>query len=87
MSETVSPDAPRTVPRFDEPLKQVKKTQPAQFPHRITFCMASDQVQSLAQAKRIFRATDSFMLRLAWDNFCRANQIAPVNNGGQNAAR
>lgn len=53
-----------------------------EFPHRLTVCFAPDQVETLAQAKKIYRATESFMLRLAWDNFCRANQISPLNNNG-----
>lgn len=67
---------PRSIPKFaEEKRKAVKKTQPAQFPHRITFCMADDQVQTLAAAKKIYRATESFMLRLAWDQWCRANHL------------
>lgn len=53
-----------------------------EFPHRLTVCFAPDQVQTLAQAKKIYRATESFMLRLAWDQFCRANLIGPQNNNG-----
>jgi hypothetical protein len=69
MSEVVTP-APQRVRK------------PPEFPHRLTVCFAPDQVETLAQAKKIYRATESFMLRLAWDNFCRANQIAPNKNGG-----
>jgi hypothetical protein len=69
MSEVVTPNTPR--PR-----------KPPEFPHRLTVCFAPDQVETLAQAKKIYRATESFMLRLAWDNFCRANKITPLINGG-----
>jgi len=77
---------PRSIPRFaEEQRKPVKKTQPPQFPHRVTFCLAPDQVETLTQAKKIYRASESFMLRLAWDNFVRANNLSPqLNNGGPN---
>jgi hypothetical protein len=67
MSEVVTPTPQR-----------VRKT--PEFPHRLTVCFAPDQVASLAQAKKAYRATESFMLRLAWDTFCRTNGF-PVNNG------
>lgn len=64
--------------------KPARKNQPAQFTHRITFSVAPDQVDSLAQAKKIFRASEAFMLRMAWDHFARANHLGPqVANGGQ----
>jgi hypothetical protein len=67
---------PNSIPKFEEQRrKPARKSQPAQFPHRITFCMADDQVQTLAAAKKIYRATESFMLRLAWDQWCRANHL------------
>jgi hypothetical protein len=69
MSEVITPSAQRM------------RKEP-EFPHRLTVCFAPDQVETLGQAKKIYRATESFMLRLAWDNFCRANQIFPkINNG------
>jgi hypothetical protein len=71
MSDVVTPTGQR-----------VRKT--PEFPHRLTVCFAPDQVETLAQAKKIYRATESFMLRLAWDNFVRANNLSPLNNGGQN---
>jgi hypothetical protein len=74
MSEVVTPHTHR-----------VRK--PPEFPHRLTVCFAPDQVETLAQAKKIYRATESFMLRLAWDNFCRANQISPLNNNGEQNGR
>ena len=78
MSDAVLGD-PRSVPRFaEEPRKPVKKTQ-TQFPCRVTFCMAQDQIETLAQARKIYRASDSFMLRLAWDHFCRANNLTAGN--------
>ena len=80
MSDAVV-SAPRSVPRFaDEERKPAKKT-PTQFPCRVTFCMAPDQIETLAEARKIYRATDSFMLRLAWDQFVRANHLAPITNG------
>ena len=71
MSETINTDAARAR-RLPE------------FPHRLTVCIASDQLDTLQQARKIYRATESFMMRLAWDQFCRANQIAPSINGGSN---
>jgi hypothetical protein len=72
---------PRSVPRFaDEAPKPVRKSQPAQFPHRITFCMADDQIENLQQVKRAYRASESFVLRMAFDTFCRTNGF-PVNGG------
>jgi hypothetical protein len=68
MSENVTPTAQR-----------VRKT--PEFPHRLTVCFAPDQVESLAQAKKIYRATESFMLRLAWDNFRRANNLGSHTDG------
>jgi hypothetical protein len=83
MSDAVIAD-PRTVPRFtDEARKPVKKSQ-TQFPCRVTFCMAEDQIETLAQARKIYRASDSFMLRLAWDHFVRANHLAPITEGNSN---
>ena len=82
MSDAVIAEA-RSIPRFtDEPPKPVKKPQ-TQFPCRVTFCMAEDQIETLAAARKIYRATDSFMLRLAWDHFVRANHLAPegISNG------
>ena len=64
MSDTITPASPR-----------VRK--PSEFPHRLTVCFADDQVETLAQAKKMYRATESFMLRLAWDTFCRTNSIHP----------
>jgi hypothetical protein len=70
MSETVTTAAHR------------KRNAP-EFPHRLSVCFAPDQIETLAAAKKIYRATESFMLRLAWDQFVRANQInAPINNNG-----
>jgi hypothetical protein len=80
--------APHSIPRFaEEQRKPISKTQKAQpqFPCRVTFCMAQDQIETLTQARKMYRASDSFMLRLAWDNFVRANNLSPqLNNGGQN---
>lgn len=60
----------------------LRKGPPARFTHRITFSVASDQVDTLAQATRIYRASEAFVLRLAWDNFCRANNLtAGAPNG------
>ena len=66
MSEPVTPHAHR-----------VRK--PPEFPHRLTVCFAPDQVETLAQAKKIYRATESFMLRLAWDQFV-ANIVRVLPN-------
>ena len=73
MSDVVTPDAHRL-------------RKPPEFPHRLTVCFAPDQVESLAQAKKTYRATESFMLRLAWDTFCRTNGF-PLSNGARNGAR
>jgi hypothetical protein len=80
MTEAVITE-PQTIPKFAKDQRTpVRKTQPAQFPHRITFCMADDQVQTLAAAKKIYRASESFMLRLAWDQWCRANHLTGDSN-------
>jgi len=64
--------------------KPARKSPPAQFTHRLTFGIAPDQADTLAQAKKIFRASESFCLRLAWDHFVRANNLTPqLNNGGK----
>jgi hypothetical protein len=78
--------ASRSVPRFaEDERKPARKSQPPQFPNRLTVCFADDQVEALTAAKKIYRASESFMLRLAWDNFVRANNLSPqLNNGGQN---
>jgi hypothetical protein len=67
MSDAVTPTAPK-----------VRK--PPEFPVRLTVCIAPDQAVSLAAAKKMFRASESFIVRTALDQFCRANQIIP--NGG-----
>jgi hypothetical protein len=83
MSDVVTTQ-PHTVPKFsEERRKPARKTQPAQFPHRITFCMADDQVQNLQQVKKAYRASESFIIRMAFDTFCRTNGFS-VNNGGHN---
>jgi hypothetical protein len=74
MSEQVTPAAQR-----------VRK--PSPFPIRLTVCIAPDQAQSLAEAKKMFRATESFIVRTAIDQFCRANQIFPKINGGNTNGR
>jgi hypothetical protein len=69
MSENVSP-APQRVRK------------PPEFPIRLTVCIAPDQAVSLAAAKKMFRATESFIVRTALDQFCAANKITPLINGG-----
>lgn len=56
----------------------------SEFPYRLSHCFAPDQMETLAAARKMFRATDSYLLRAAWDLFCRQNQIVPPNNGGTN---
>jgi hypothetical protein len=58
-----------------------KIRKPSAFPIRLTVCIAPDQAESLAEAKKMFRATESFIVRTALDQFCRANQIFPSING------
>jgi hypothetical protein len=71
------------IPRYEEQPKPARKIQPSQFPNRLTVCFADDQVECLQKSKAIYRASESFMLRLAWDTFCRTNGLMP-NNGGPN---
>ena len=54
-----------------------KQTTQPQFPFRMTVCFAPDQIETLAVARRIYRCTNSFAIRLAWDHFTRANNIIP----------
>jgi len=42
--------------------------------------MADDQIENLQQVKRAYRASESFVLRMAFDTFCRTNGF-PVNGG------
>jgi hypothetical protein len=72
-----------------EPVTSVaqKIRKPSAFPIRLTVCIAPDQAQSLAEAKRMFRASESFIVRTALDQFCRANQIFPAINGGNTNGR
>ena len=84
MSQAVLTE-PHAVPQFaDERRKTVRKSTPAQFPHRITFCMAEDQVENLQMVKKAYRASESFVLRMAFDTFCRTNGFTVNNNGGHN---
>ena len=66
-----------------EPVTSVaqKVRKPSAFPIRVTVCIAPDQAASLAAAKKMFRATESFIVRTALDQFCRSNQIIPQNGG------
>jgi hypothetical protein len=66
----------------EQRLKTVRKVQPAMFPNRITFCMADDQVANLQEVKRAWRASEAFILRMAFDVWCRTNGF--VANGGGN---
>ena len=47
-----------------EPITSVaqKVRKPSAFPIRLTVCIAPDQAVSLAEAKKMFRATESFIL-------------------------
>jgi hypothetical protein len=84
MSESVVIE-PRPLPQHAEKRRgSERKMQPGQFPYRVTLSMAEDEIQALAQAKKMFRASEAFCLRLAWDNFARANNLFPLNNGGPN---
>lgn len=84
MSETVV-TTPRPSPqRAENSHKPARKTQPGQFPYRITMSMAPDQVAALAAAKRRFRASEAFCLRLAWDAFAQAHGLFPVDPNGAN---
>jgi hypothetical protein len=74
---------PHSIPKpAAEQHKPARKAQPAMFPNRITFCMADDQVANLQEVKRAFRASEAFVLRMAFDVYCRTNGF--VSNGGTN---
>jgi hypothetical protein len=84
MSEAVLTE-PRSVPRFaEEPQRPARKSQPPQFPNRLTVCFADDQIENPQQVKKAFRASESFVLRMAFDTFCRTNGFV---NGGPTDGR
>ncbi len=84
MSESVIAESRPTPQRAEKTYKAARKMQPGQFPFRITVSMAEDEVVALARAKTMFRASEAFCLRLAWDNFARQNGLLPQLNGGPN---
>jgi hypothetical protein len=86
MSDTVTIDPRPTAKLAADRGKSTRKAQPpASFPHRLTVCFAPDQVENLQVAKVAFRASESFVIRMAFDLFCRTQGF--VNNGGQGNVR
>ncbi len=69
MTDTAAIEPRPTLKLPEGKRKTARKSQPVKFPCRISVCFAPDQIQTLAQAKEIYRANEAFMLRLAWDNF------------------
>jgi hypothetical protein len=59
----------------------------AQYTHRITFCLAEDQVRTLELVKQALRASEAYVFRMSFDTFCRANGFTPLNNGGPTNVR
>ena len=81
MTENVFVETERSIPRYDKTLKPSRKV-PSQFPHRVTFAMASDQVETLQRIKKAFRCSEAFAIRMCFDAFARVNGF--VNDGGSN---
>jgi hypothetical protein len=82
---TSSPQATLRLP--EEKRKSARKSQPAQFPNRLTICIADDQLATLQQIKAAYRSSESFVVRMAFDVFARTNGFTPLNNGGANVGR
>jgi hypothetical protein len=83
MAETVTATAPLVGAQYAATPKPARKSQPAQFPHRLTVCFAPDQIENLQQVKKAFRCSESFAIRMAFDAFCRNNGF-PINGGNTN---
>ncbi len=83
MSDTVVIEPRPTLKLPEGKRKTARKSQPAQFPNRLTICFADDQVATLQQIKKIYRASESFVVRMAFDTFSRTNGF-PVNGGQPN---
>ena len=81
MSEVVSPAAAPLGTRYAATPKRIRKSPPPKFPYRVTICFDDEQIENLQQVKKAFRTTESFVLRMAFDTFCRTNGF-PLKNGG-----
>jgi hypothetical protein len=84
MSENVTPNAPSIGEKYATAPARPRKSPPSRFPHRLTVCMATDQIEKLQEVKDAFRTTESFVIRMAFDTFCRTNGFSVSNHGGQN---
>jgi len=84
MSDTVTVTQSPIPKNAERQRKLARKSQPPQFPARLTVCFADDQVENLQQVKKAFRCSESFAIRMAFDAFCRNNGF-PVSNGGHHA--
>jgi hypothetical protein len=87
MSETVTSNAPNMGRQYEVPPKPARKSQPVQFPHRLSICFATDQIENLQQVKKAFRCSESFAIRMAFDTFCRTNGFPVNGNGGPHNGR
>ena len=81
MSESVISNATGIGAQSATATTRPRKSPPPKFPNRLTVCMADDQIANLQEVKKSFRATESFIIRMAFDTFCRTNGFA---NGGTN---
>jgi hypothetical protein len=83
MSETVTPSAPSIGAAYEAAPKRPRKSPPPKFPNRLTVCMADDQIEKLQEVKEAFRTTESFVIRMAFDTFCRTNGFANGDDHGR----
>ena len=65
MTDTVVIEPRPTLKLPEGKRKTARKSQPAKFPNRLTICFADDQVATLAQTKKIYRASE----RRSWSGW------------------
>jgi hypothetical protein len=81
MTDVGTPSPQLTLKPAAERRKPARKSQPRNFPNRLSVGFADDQLATLQQIKTVYRASESFVIRMAFDVFARTNGF-PVNNGG-----
>jgi hypothetical protein len=77
MSDTVISEQRATAPHYSNVRKSPARK--SQFVHRLTICLDNSEVEYLAEAKQAFRATESYVVRMALDLFLKNNGFTLQN--------
>jgi hypothetical protein len=90
MSDAIASEPQPFASPYVTPRKRAaRKPTPKQFVYRVTVCLDNSELECLNKAKLAFRSTESFLVRMALDNFLKQQGLMsptgfPITGNGAN---